>query len=372
MRATALYLHRLLGIVTSIMLVVISLTGSILIYAHSMEPALHLQWHQVQPQGDRASLQQVVMFLTQQFPQDRLDWLALPPTPSDPIQVRLQAPKQTKTDVYLNPYSLETLGQYTPDRWWIHWANQLHTRLLAGPIGRWLVGFCGIALLVLSLSGLPLWNGWKKLTAGFKIRWQAKGRLLNYDLHKVGGVVAAIALVLFSATGSLLAFDKPLQHLGLVLNREQPVAQAILVKAVNLHQSSITKQLYTLDQLLETAQSAFPHATPTRIQFPKKEQFLVRVRLKHPREIAPEGKSIVEIDRQTNQVTRQESMAEESMTRRIKTWVDVLHGGHYGGWVTLVLYMLSGLVIAAISMTGVGIWWNRTYGLKSSRKQSPI
>ena len=55
-------------------------------------------------------------------------------------------------------------------------------------------------MLILSLTGLVLWPGWRKLVTGFKIKWQAHIKRVNFDIHKVVGVVAVVFLAMISFT----------------------------------------------------------------------------------------------------------------------------------------------------------------------------
>ncbi|MBF2057547.1 MAG: PepSY domain-containing protein [Cyanobacterium sp. T60_A2020_053] len=86
---------------------------------------------------------------------------------------------------------------------------KFHTELLAGIIGKTVLGFVGISLFLLTITGLLLWNGWQKLALGFKIRFGSKWRLLNYDIHKVIGILSFIFVANFAITGAILALDKP-------------------------------------------------------------------------------------------------------------------------------------------------------------------
>ncbi|NJN37535.1 MAG: PepSY domain-containing protein, partial [Acaryochloridaceae cyanobacterium CSU_3_4] len=159
MRSHFLSLHRYLGLMVSLLVMIIGLTGSLLVYDHSIQPSLRQQWHQVQPRDDRAMLQQIVGQALQNFPDSQLDWLELPVRETDPVQVRLEESDRRKFDLYLNPYTLEILGQYRQNPPWMRWVNKLHTQFLVGEVGHWLVGICGLTLVGLSLTGLPLWNG---------------------------------------------------------------------------------------------------------------------------------------------------------------------------------------------------------------------
>lgn len=352
MRQTTAVIHRILGIIIGVFIVVIGLTGSILVFDKEVNPVLHLYTHQVIPQGERISLQQVASSINQQYPNSQLDWLTVPAQASEPYHVLIKSLDKSKADIYINPYSGKILGSYLRDRPWMKIVSQLHTHLLAGKFGAFVVGLCGLLLLILSVTGLILWNGWKKLSVGFKIRWQAKQHILNYDLHKVGGVLTAIFLVMIATSGSMMVFDKPLKNFGYWITHQEQIEKPVSNFAIN-------KQSLTLDDFLETAKNAFPQGKPTVIYTPKDEKSVVRVRFKLPHEISPEGKSFVFLDQYSGDVLRVENFFQTSAMEQVKAWADALHTGSYGGLGMMGIYLVVGFVSSGLSVTGFVIWFKR-------------
>ncbi|NJK29354.1 MAG: PepSY domain-containing protein [Acaryochloris sp. SU_5_25] len=406
MRSHFLSLHRYLGLMVSLLVMIIGLTGSLLVYDHSIQPSLRQQWHQVQPRDDRAMLQQIVGQALQNFPDSQLDWLELPVRETDPVQVRLEESDRRKFDLYLNPYTLEILGQYRQNPPWMRWVNKLHTQFLVGEVGHWLVGICGLTLVGLSLTGLPLWNGWQKPAVGFKIRWQSKRPILNYDLHKVGGILAVAMLMLLSVTGSFLVFQKPVvawinsqgEPLTPVLHQavipciqppnsggrkpQSPPILGDLGSECQMYVADASSQLQQVEsptnlrskvqpQVMDVAklegmvslvQTAYPDAQVLRLQFPKQKQTDFRVQIQFPTSTMPFAKNTIHIDPVGSTIIRADLIAQKPAVERLKKWIDLLHGGHYGGLAVMVLYLLVGLLTTGLSLTGLLIWWQKTYG----------
>ncbi|MCG6135789.1 MAG: PepSY domain-containing protein [Nostoc sp. LLA-1] len=349
--------HRILGMIVGVFIIIISLTGSILVFDKEVNPILHLHTHQVVPQTEQIALQQVASSINQQFPQSQLDWLTIPGEANEPYHALIKFPDKSKTDIYINPYSGELLGSYPRDRAGMRIVNQLHTHLLAGKFGSFIVGVCGLLLLVLSITGLMLWNGWKKLSVGFKIRWQAKWQILHYDLHKVGGVLTAVFLVLIATSGSMMVFDKPIKNLGYWLTHQARIEKP--VSLIFTHSQSLS-----LDQFLNIAINAFPEGKPTVLYTAKDSQSPVRVRFKLPHEIAPEGKSFILLDQYSGAVLQVENFFHSPVIERVKAWADALHTGTYGGLGMMAVYIVVGFVSSALSVTGFVIWWGRSFKRK--------
>lgn len=69
------------------------------------------------------------------------------------------------------------------------------------------MGVAALLLFILSLTGIILWPGWRKLISGFKIKWKnAHPKRVNFDIHKVAGIIAAVFLTFTGFTGFYLNF----------------------------------------------------------------------------------------------------------------------------------------------------------------------
>ena len=93
---------------------------------------------------------------------------------------------------------------------WVRFFHDLHGHLfIAGGLGRELVGWLGVALLVLGCSGLYLWwpepGQWK---AAFIVRRTAKGLRFNRELHGAVGIWSLLLFMLVNFTGVYLAFPQ--------------------------------------------------------------------------------------------------------------------------------------------------------------------
>lgn len=93
------------------------------------------------------------------------------------------------------------MGSRNWDETIISWTFKLHYQLLAGEIGTIIVGIVAFMLLILSITGIVLWPGWRKLISGFKIKWNAHPKRVNFDVHKVSGILAAVFLTFIAFTG---------------------------------------------------------------------------------------------------------------------------------------------------------------------------
>ncbi|RZJ83889.1 MAG: PepSY domain-containing protein [Chryseobacterium sp.] len=88
----------------------------------------------------------------------------------------------------------------------IHWSL-----LLGDKYGKPIVGYSTLVFVVLLITGMILWwpSKWtnSSVEKSFKIKWKAKFKRVNYDLHNVAGFYALIITLILSLTGLVWAFE---------------------------------------------------------------------------------------------------------------------------------------------------------------------
>lgn len=113
--------------------------------------------------------------------------------------------------VFVNPYTGAVTGihDYKTDFFvivkYLHWSL-----LLNHPIGEQIVGWSTLIFVILLITGLILWwpKKWTKSTReqSFKIKWSAKFKRVNYDLHNVLGFYSMLVALVLALTGMVWAF----------------------------------------------------------------------------------------------------------------------------------------------------------------------
>jgi uncharacterized iron-regulated membrane protein len=112
--------------------------------------------------------------------------------------------------IYVDPYTGNVLGVVNMLADPIDLTRRLHQNLLLRyDIGHYIVGFATVFVMMLILTGLILW--WPKNRASLKqrftIKWSARWRRVNYDIHNVGGFYTHLLVLLLAITGLVWTFD---------------------------------------------------------------------------------------------------------------------------------------------------------------------
>lgn len=345
LQTLSLQWHRALGILIAGVMVMFTVTGMVLLWEQQIQP----EWAMAYPvaaSSQSLPVNELLDRIQRQFPDGTIEWLDLPQQCTDPAIVRLRFGSQPRLDLVIDPHNATVLAQRSPDRAWLHGIHRLHGDFWLGKFGKWLVGFSGLGLLIISLTGLWRWTGWRKLASGFRIRWQAKPQAINYDLHNVSGLLVLAFLLMIAITGTFMGLHGSIAKL-------LPTAPKTLAKV----QFSGEKQL-PLKQLLQTAQREFPTAIVTRIHPARSPKNPVKIHMQLSSALAEPIK--LSLNPYSGKILQIENPNNLTGMRWVKHWVDRLHTAKYGSIGVAWVYLgLTGLSLV-VSVTGMGIWWVRS------------
>jgi uncharacterized iron-regulated membrane protein len=343
--------HLYAGLTVGALLAVMGLTGAALVFGEELDRQLQPEVRTVVPDGARVSVSRVLEAVAERQGGARPRSLRMPERPDAPLEAWMDTHGSLK--VYVDPYSGAVLGVRSARDSRVGLLRELHVSLLAGETGETVVGASGCVLIVLALSGLVLWwPGRRKLALGFTLRRPLLWRRANYDLHKLGGILSLVFLLLAGLTGVALVFPAPFEQ-ALRLATRAPPRSAPPVSG------PATGAPLPLDALLAEADRALPGARTTRIDLPASPEAPLRVRKRFPEELHPIGMSFVYVDRSSGAVLRAENALEAPLASRLLALRYPLHIGVWGGVATRCLAVLTGLFPAGLFLTGFFLWLGR-------------
>ncbi|WP_158797894.1 PepSY domain-containing protein [Pedobacter sp. L105] len=199
------WLHLWLGLISGMVIVIVSLTGAILTF----EQELRLLFQPYQkaeanhlPFLPPSALSKVVME-TYKFPTVAGVFYqgegrsAIVPYYGDPKRY---------TVVYVDPYSGKILHHQLLDEDFYRIMLTGHYQLwLPRPVGQPIVAYATLIFVITLISGMVLWwpKKWTKSTrkASFFIKVKAKFKRVNYDLHNVLGFYSLLIALVLALTG---------------------------------------------------------------------------------------------------------------------------------------------------------------------------
>lgn len=351
--------HLWLGLSLGLLFVVLGLTGSALVFYTGIDAALHpsIQAGQADPPRGWAS-----PAWDRALAAGRARWRH----PGDKWTFEITAQGTIPARYYPVPghhgaremvwFSADGRRILRAEPWGgylMSWLYQLHMQLRAGDFGSQLVGWSGVALLLLLVSGIAAWwprGSWRKALA-FKHDAVPIRRLR--DLHKLVGLLSVAFMLVLVATGVLLALPAVTQVLLAPTAIPAPTSAAQGGGSV------------TIAQALAAAHNALPDGRPVFVDVPASRAASIRVRVQVPGD--PHARfpgSYVFVDRFSGTVLAFHDIRRSNTGTAMASWIRTLHDGTVGGMTTRILAVLLGLVPALLFTTGFLHWLQRRRGAR--------
>ena len=221
LRRALFQVHLWSGIGIGLYVLMISVTGSVLVYANELYRAATPKPILSTACGPRLTDEQLKDAATRAYPGYRVVNLGRARNLDQAVDVSLRRGGQEKQRLF-DPRTGDDLGESVPLRiWLVSKLADLHDNLLAGPTGRKVNGFGALALLALAATGLVIWwpgiNTWRRSLRPHRgVGWKR----LVWDVHSMIGFWSVAFILLFAVSGLYLAIPQPFEDLA---GRLQPV-----------------------------------------------------------------------------------------------------------------------------------------------------
>jgi uncharacterized iron-regulated membrane protein len=373
MRKAALLIHRYLGLAAGVVVAVLGVTGSALVYGDEIDRALNPELLSVRPSGEPIGPGAALAAVRGAGVEVRPDLVEMPRGPTAPYVVHGPAAGagggEGRRAVYVDPYRADLLGSRPEHGGLVGTLFRLHADLLAGPAGRQAVGWIGLVLLVLCVTGAVLW--WPRVARlqlvrdALGVRWGESGRRTNYDLHRAGGAWTLPYLALLAVTGSGLVFYGVAGDLVNAATGSEPMpAPPASAIPADTSRGPVDRRPDALDRAWRQARASLPAARFSYVYLPGRPEGALGFRGRTPAELHPNGRSFVWFDRWTGERLRVDEAARADPGPRLLHAAYPVHVGAFdvgpvdARWIRAV-WALLGLAPAVLLVTGVLVWWWR-------------
>lgn len=355
-------IHLWIGLLLCLPLGLLGVTGSILVFEHELEdlfsgrPA-HTLAHTLAA-GESRSVAAILESAKAAAPQGLVPGMVtLPGAPGEPATVRLTAPGRAGpggggTTVTIDPVSLAVLETSAPSPGLLRRIFLLHANLLIPDrTGRETVGWLGVAMLALGVTGLVLWwpraGRWK---AAFLVKRGARGVRLHRELHGAAGIWTLAVFIVVTFSGVYLVFP---QTLNAAIGAVSPVRDLRAPVRVEPVRGGTPADA---DQVAELARAAVPGARIRMIGLPGRPDQAYRVTLVRPGHAEGAPAIAAFVDPWTARVVEVRDPAAYSAGETVAAWQRPLHAGQGLGWVWKILVFLSGILPPLFAVTGTALW----------------
>ncbi|MDE2486316.1 MAG: PepSY domain-containing protein [Alphaproteobacteria bacterium] len=234
------------------------------------------------------------------------------------------------------------------------WLLRLHEALLMGDKGGVLVGTSGLLLLSsLTLGAILGWPRARMWGAAFAAsRWRSTRQKL-YGWHRAMGLVAIPVLAVMVPCGVYQALAPQLKP---ALVRYAGYRQPFRAKPVK----RLPAHIITAQRALDLARSRFPGAYLMRAVRPTCKAPVYAFRLWQPKELRRwAGTTTVAVDAASGKILATYDPLNGPMANVVTDNIYPIHTGEAGGLALRILYMLVGLSLPGLYVTGLWSWLHR-------------
>jgi uncharacterized iron-regulated membrane protein len=350
-------LHLYTGLILSLALLLIALSGAALLYKNEYWA---LRYQQIDDQDVVPQAANLAMAIEQAYQHygARLGSLKMPEPDLAAYHVYLPDHEEALLDIN----SLDIVDEWQPRQRLTGLLFDIHAHLMAGDRGEIVAGIIGLIAGIMAITGLILWWPTRK-TFSVKRLWptdMSRRSLLTW--HRDAGMVLSPLLLLFILSGSAMVFYGSVQT-GLNALFGDPVPQIVLPSgdAVDIESSLprlatgfSTANLPLPDaDTLTRVQQALPDARLTFYYADALPQGFHRFRLKRDCELHPNGLSFVYTDARSGDLVYVKDACAMPPGERLTNLIYPLHAAKTGSELYRVLGLLTALVLAGLSVTGV-------------------
>ncbi len=243
----------------------------------------------------------------------------------------------------------------------LHWSF-----LINHPIGQQIIGWSTFIFVFLLISGMIMW--WPKnlkksnFDKSFKIKWKAKFKRINYDLHNVLGFYVMIICLMLALTGLVWAFQWFQTTVYVVASRSISPPKQIVA------QSDSTKSVKAIpfDVAFETAQKLFKNAERIGMS-PAGGGTATIYATGYSGKETYWNFDVLLFDQYTGKLLARKNQRDKNAGEALIGMNYDIHVGAILGLPGKVMAFFASLIAASLPITGFIIWW----GKKKKNKNHP-
>ena len=352
--------HKWIGLTLALLIIPISLTGSALVWHDWLDEALNPE-RRVSALVSLPPSAYATAARRNAGPGEQLLSLAYPEA-GGAIAATLARPasgggRPVRTLFHLHPTTGAVLDRSASNEGLVHVMHVLHGSLMVPGVGRQIVGWIGVAMLLSSLTGLWLW--WP-LKGGFRrgLGWRRQPTT-SANLHHQGGFWIALPLTVLSLTGAWISFPAFFGPLA-----GDPVGPSPTERMRRMAAPPLAATRMTPEQVLAAAE---PHAPGPIAQVSWPTAPTGEWKLSYRR---AGGSAEVTVLDATGTAKPPRSRSTETTARLMRR----IHDGTGMGRLWQIVISVGGIIPAALAVTGIIMWLNvrkrrRSMGQRRGRLQ---
>lgn len=382
-----LFLHRWLGLITGLVVLILSVTGCLFVFHQEISEVVRSDLYYVdegtntqqtlpvneleQKAADALGIERLPYGLTTYKDPNR-NWSGMNYEASDEFAWTYFGMMEDYRTTYINPYTGEVEGIHNEKADFFQIVKGIHwSLLLATPIGQPIVVWSTVIFIILLISGMILWwpKKWNRVgrQKSFKIKWGSTWRRVNYDLHNVLGFYFLTLALIIAFTGLYWYFPsakKALYFMGTGEFKLPPDEHKQYVSAASPEDGVESP----MQVAYHKAWNQHPEANHISFTTPADSQATITATVYPDRQTYYEHFHM-DYDQYTGELIAGEDYNSKNAGEKLLAMNYDIHVGAIGGLPGKIIAFFASLVCASLPVTGFIIWWDREQRKRRSRKR---
>lgn len=371
-----LFLHRWLGLVSGLVVLILSITGCLFVFQQEIsewvrhdtfyadEIPVH---HQTLPikklQAKVAEVLEIdhLPYGLTTYKDPARNWSAMLYKGGQDSWTYFGSMEVYKT-AYINPYNGQIEGIVNEKKDFFQIVKGIHwSLLLATPIGQPIVVWSTVVFLILLVSGMILWwpKKWNKSgrQKSFKIKWGSTWRRVNYDLHNVLGFYFLILSFIIGFTGLYWYFPFAKKSLHFLGSGEYKLPETSSKQVISTLPEGSADSI-PMEVAYKKAWSEYPKAYSIALVAPADSQSTIQANVR-PDGQTYYGRSYLEFDQYSGELLAANRYEDKHSGEKLVAMNYDIHVGAIAGLPGKIIAFFASLICASLPVTGFIIWWDQ-------------
>jgi len=366
-------IHRWMGLTALGFLFIAGVTGSFLCFDKRIDAAINSDLFYRQSSGSVLAPAELAARLEAMRPDLVVTQFPLEARPSENLRLEIQArssgDKPGFNEVFLDRANGRIVGTRMIGPGWdrrhiVQGIFQLHQNLLAGTIGRWIMGLAALGWLISSFIGLyltfpakgPFWPKWKKK---WTIDLKARMRRFMLELHNSSGLWLLILMSVLAYTSvSMNFFDEAFVPAVQAISPAKPTMFDAPAKKAPLPARITFAEALARGIAAAKVDGLSWHPALERFS-PEYGAYGVTFTDNGVENYHLLGPVTYYLDDRTGRLLEKDDPYHDSWGRKATRSLYPLHSGDIAGPFGIAIIFLLGLATAEMCVTGFYTWWKK-------------
>lgn len=366
-RKTILSIHKILGLVTGIVVFIVSITGCCWAFRNEIESTYN-DYKKVEPQNITILTPTKAKSIAKDiFPNNTVHGTVFKKA-DDAIEVIFyDANPEFYQSIFLNPYSGEVIQIDNHLIGFFAFILKGHMRLwLPKEIGEQIVGASILIFILIIISGFFLWLPKKRinLKQRLKFDWKSttKWKRKNFDFHTVVGFYLCTFALVAAFTGVMISYNW-LKYVVYVSSGGDKVPAFVIPENIS-NKIDVDNKTLSIDNLIVKLQKESPEAKSFELHYPETEDASIYVEVSNSEGLYYDSdyrffdqNTLEEIESNTIFGKYKDAKFADKIIRMNYD----IHVGAIGGIVGKIIAFIISLITASLPVTGILLWYGRKY-----------